>query len=56
MKEYQFTRIETIKSIQIIQAESQEQAEKQLETEGFDESCLIHDEIMSSDIEIEEIK
>ena len=31
MKEYEFIRIETIKSIQIIQAESQEQAEKQLE-------------------------
>ncbi len=53
MKEYQFTRIEKIKSIQIIQAESQEQAEKQLEIEGFDESC---DDIISSDIEIEEIK
>jgi len=51
MKEYQFTRIETIKSIQIIQAESQEQAEKQLEIEGFDESC---DEIISSETEIEE--
>jgi len=53
MKEYQFTRIEKIKSIQIIQAESKEQAEKQLEIEGFDESC---DDIISSDIEIEEIK
>ena len=47
MKEYQFTRIEKIKSIQIIQAESQEQAEKQLEIEGFDESC---DEIISSEV------
>ena len=53
MKEYECIRIETIKSIQIIQAKSQEQAEKQLEKEGFDESC---DEIISSDIEIEEIK
>ena len=53
MKEYQFTRIKKIKSIQIIQAESKEQAEKQLEIEGFDESC---DDIISSDIEIEEIK
>ena len=53
MKEYQFTRIEKIKSIQIIQAKSKEQAEKQLEIEGFDESC---DDIISSDIEIEEIK
>ena len=53
MKQYQFTRIEKIKSIQIIQAESKEQAEKQLEIEGFDESC---DDIISSDIEIEEIK
>ena len=53
MKEYQFTRIETIKSIQIIQAENQEQAEKQLEIEGYDESC---DEIISSNTEIEEIK
>ena len=46
MKEYQFTRSETIKSIQIIQGESQEKAEKQLEMEGFDESC---DEIISSE-------
>ena len=53
MKEYQFTRIEKIKSIQIIQAESQEQAEKQLEMEGFDESC---DEIISSETQGEEIK
>ena len=52
MKEYQFTRIETIKSIQIIRAESQEQAEKQLEIEGFDESC---DEIILSETEGEEI-
>ena len=52
MKEYQFTRIETIKSIQIIRAESQEQAEKQLEMEGFDESC---DEIISSETQGEEI-
>ena len=47
MKEYQFTRIETIKSIQIFQAESKEQAEKMLEIEGFDESC---DEIISSEV------
>jgi len=53
MKTYAFSRIEKIKSIQIIQAESKEQAEKQLEIEGFDESC---DDIISSDIEIEEIK
>ena len=52
MKKYQFTRIETIKSIQIIRAESQEQAEKQLETERFDESC---DEIISSETEVGEI-
>jgi len=52
MKEYEFIRIETIKSIQIIQAESQEQAEKQLEMEGFDESC---DEIISSETQGEEI-
>tara|TARA_R100000900_G_C3290605_1_gene155682 strand:- start:505 stop:666 length:162 start_codon:yes stop_codon:yes gene_type:complete len=53
MKKYQFTRVETIRSIQIIQAESQEQAEEQLETEGYDESC---DDVISSDTEIEEIK
>ncbi len=53
MKTYAFSRIEKIKSIQIFHAESKEQAEKQLEIEGFDESC---DDIISSDIEIEEIK
>ena len=41
MKEYEFTRIETIKSIQIIQAESQEQAEKQLEIEGYDSIDIV---------------
>ncbi len=53
MKQYRFTRIETIKSICIIQADSQEQAEKQLEICGFDESL---DDITSSNIEVEEIK
>ena len=38
MKEYHFTRIEKIKSIQIIQAESQEQAEKQLKPKDL-KSC-----------------
>tara|TARA_R110000765_G_scaffold257229_1_gene357521 strand:+ start:732 stop:893 length:162 start_codon:yes stop_codon:yes gene_type:complete len=53
MREYHFTRIEKIKSIQIIQAKTEEQAKKQLEIEGFDESC---DEIISSNTEIEEKK
>ena len=51
MKDYYFTRIETIKSIQVIRAESKEKAQKQLEVEGFDESC---DEIISSETEVEE--
>jgi len=53
LKTYAFSRIEKIKSIQIFQAESKEQAEKMLEIEGFDEKC---DEIISSDTEIEEIQ
>ena len=56
MKTYAFSRIEKIKSIQIFQAESKEQAEKQLEIEGFDQSC---DDIISSEVsydgELEEI-
>tara|TARA_R100001594_G_scaffold144842_1_gene194395 strand:- start:404 stop:568 length:165 start_codon:yes stop_codon:yes gene_type:complete len=47
MKTYAFSRIEKIKSIQIFQAESKEQAEKMLEIEGFDEKC---DEIISSEV------
>ena len=53
LKKYKFIRIEKIKSIQIIEAENEEQANKQLEIEGFDESC---DDIISSDTEIEEIQ
>ena len=56
MKTYAFSRIEKIKSIQIFQAESKEQAEKMLEIEGFDEKC---DEIISSEVsydgEVEEV-
>ena len=54
LKKYKFIRIEKIKSIQIIEAENEEQANKQLEIEGFDESNC--DEIISSDTEIEEIQ
>ena len=53
MKDYYFTRVQTIKSIQVIRAESKEKAQKQLEVEGFDENC---DEIISSEIEIDELK
>jgi len=53
MKKYQFTRVETIRSIQIIQAENEELAEEQLQNEGYDESC---DDVISSDTEIEEVK
>ena len=54
LKKYKFIRIEKIQSIQIIEAENEEQAEKQLEIEGFGESNC--DEIISSDTEIEEIQ
>jgi len=47
MKTYAFSRIEKIKSFQLLQAESKEQAEKMLEIEGFDESW---DEIISSEV------
>ena len=53
MKDYYFTRVQTIKSIQVIRAESKEKAQKQLEVEGFDESC---DEIISSETEVEELR
>lgn len=53
LKTFGFTKIEKVKSTQIFQAETLEQAQKMLEVEGFDESC---EEVISSKTESYEIK
>ena len=51
MKTYIVTRWDKVKSQKTIKANSEEQALKQIDDEGFDESM---DEVISSNIEIEE--
>ena len=51
MKTYIVTRWDKVKSQKTIKAKSEEQALKQIDDEGFDESL---DEVVSSNIEIEE--
>jgi len=51
MKTYIVTRWDKVKSQKTIKAKSEEQALKQIDDEGFDESM---DEVISSNIEIEE--
>ena len=51
MNTYIVTRWDKVKSQKTIKAKSEEQALKQIDDEGFDESM---DEVISSNIEIEE--
>ena len=51
MKTYIVTRWDKVKSQKTIKAKSEEQALKQIDDEGFDESM---DEVISSNIEIED--